>query len=121
MKYFQYLALVLISTIFFTLLTQGGVNPDGSFSQKIPIVIPPGTNGMQPNLSLVYNSNAGNGIMGIGWNLVGLPYITRDTRFPVEYQGKDQYLGSNGRLVKSGSFWHFEEETFSSSVLLDKT
>ena len=55
------------------------VNPDGSFSEATPIEIPPGRNGIQPQLALTYNFNAGNGIVGVGWSLQGLPVITRVT------------------------------------------
>src|SRR5690606_5622990 len=53
-------------------------NSNGIASTSFPIKLPPGRNGMAPNLSVNYNSEAGNGWMGVGWNLQ-LPAITLDT------------------------------------------
>src|SRR5439155_7415499 len=41
----------------------------GSFLYNVPIDVPPGLAGMQPALSLQYNSSQGNGLAGVGWDL----------------------------------------------------
>jgi len=50
----------------------------GSGSMSIPIQIPAGRHGFQPQLSLNYDSGSGNGPFGLGWKL-SLPIITRKT------------------------------------------
>ena len=44
-------------------------NNTGAATTSFPIKLPQGRNGIQPNLEVTYNSEAGNGWMGIGWNL----------------------------------------------------
>jgi hypothetical protein len=53
------------------------VTPSGAAAYTIPIDVPPGTAGMSPSISLNYTSQGGNGIVGVGWTLGGLPSITR--------------------------------------------
>ncbi|WP_218032361.1 SpvB/TcaC N-terminal domain-containing protein [Paenibacillus glycanilyticus] len=50
----------------------------GTGSMSVPIATSPGRSGFGPQLSLSYDSGAGNGVFGLGWNL-SLPAITRKT------------------------------------------
>src|SRR5829696_7164883 len=50
----------------------------GTASLSVPIYTSPGRSGFGPQLSLSYDSGAGNGPFGFGWNL-SLPSITRKT------------------------------------------
>ena len=73
------------------------VNGTASFS--IPLPFSP-TRGASPSLSLTYNSGAGNGIFGLGWNL-GLASIKRKTD-----KGLPQYIDA----TDSDSFLFSEAE-----------
>ena len=49
----------------------------GAFTQRIPLDIPPGRNGLQPDVTLDYNSQrTQDSIVGYGWQL-SIPYIQR--------------------------------------------
>lgn len=58
----------------------------GTGSMSVPIATSPGRSGFGPQLSLTYDSGAGNGPFGLGWSL-GLPSIARKTD-----KGLPQYL-----------------------------
>jgi RHS repeat-associated protein len=101
---------------------QFDVSPLGAATYAIPIEVPAGINGMQPNISLVYNSQAGNGIAGWGWNIGGLSMISRVTK-NLYYDGvvgkidwtKESSLALDGqRLIKiSDTEYRTENESFS--------
>lgn len=50
----------------------------GTGNFTVPIALPPGRNGFQPQVSLVYSTGTGSGPFGLGWNL-GIPGISRQT------------------------------------------
>ena len=50
----------------------------GTGAMSVPIAVSPGRSGFGPQLSLSYDSGAGNGSFGFGWSL-SLPSITRKT------------------------------------------
>ncbi len=53
------------------------VESSGTARYSVPIDVPPGVAGMEPDLSLVYGSGGGNGLLGVGWSLGGLSVIHR--------------------------------------------
>ena len=67
----------------------------GNFS--VPIAVPPGRNGFQPELRLVYSTGNGNGPFGFGWSL-SVPGIARKTS-----KGIPQYHDETDIFVLSGA------------------
>lgn len=57
-------------------------NNMGDARLAYPIELPQGRGGMQPTLSVQYNSAGGNGWVGVGWD-VATPMISLDTRWGV--------------------------------------
>jgi RHS repeat-associated core domain len=53
------------------------VSQTGAAIYSVPIEVLPGIQGLQPNLTLIYNSQSGNGMAGMCWNLGGLSMISR--------------------------------------------
>ncbi|MFC1546677.1 toxin TcdB middle/N-terminal domain-containing protein, partial [bacterium] len=67
----------------------------GAFTYTYPIEVPSGRCGIQPDLKLVYNSNNGNGWLGIGWDLSAGGAIYRNTKNGIpEYSTNDTYIFS---------------------------
>lgn len=65
----------------------------GTGNFTIPIAIPPGRNGFQPELNLTYSTGQGNGSFGMGWRL-SIPGISRKTAkgIPKYDDGKDVFI-----------------------------
>ena len=89
------------------------VGASGAATYNIPIAVPPGTAGMSPSLTLEYNSQGGNGLLGVGWSLGGLPSVGRCARTltqdgvvgGVNYDGNDRFCFEGQRLIAiSGTY-----------------
>jgi len=97
----------------------------GAATIRIPIIVPPGRNGMQPNLSLVYNSYQRNGWIGVGWSL-DMGSIQRSTKRGLDYNGTDFVASLNGSSselihVSGGDYGAKIEESFSKYQLISAT
>ncbi|MFI6603637.1 SpvB/TcaC N-terminal domain-containing protein [Nonomuraea sp. NPDC050536] len=64
-----------------------GADSTGDNRLSYPIEVPPGRHGVQPQLSVVYSSEGGDGWLGVGWDL-SASALTVDTRWGVpRYDG----------------------------------
>ena len=104
------------------------VSPMGAATYNVPIEVPSGINGMTPDLSFVYNSQAGDGIMGDGWSIGGLSKISRVpyTHYYNSFNSSvvlnnDDQLMLDGNYLQKGSngLYRPEMETFSKIVAVD--
>ena len=104
------------------------VTESGAGAYRIPIRVPPGIAGMEPSLALAYNSQAGNGLLGVGWSLEGLSFITRCPRTVaqdgvvggINYDLNDRYCLDGQKLMliagasygADGAEYRTERESF---------
>lgn len=113
-----------------TLPGEISVDNKGAANYAIPIEVIPGRLGMQPDLAISYNSGAGNGLLGVGFNLSGLSSISRgrtilardgkvdgidfDTTDKLYLDGKRLILiTGTGTYFQPGSQYRTEVESFS--------
>jgi len=107
------------------------VSQSGAATYTVPIKLPPAVGGMVPNLSLRYSSQSGNGILGLGWQLNGISYITRcstnyerDGRIDgVNFDENDQFCLGGSRLIpvdgvngQPGTEYRTEVDTYNKVV-----
>ena len=96
------------------------VSSMGTASYTIPIEVVPGTQGLEPNLSIVYNSSGGMGLLGMKWSLSGISAVTRCNRTPYHddelayffFGNQDRFALNGERLVQisDGNYgWNGEE------------
>ena len=96
----------------------------GGFNYVIPIQLPPGSNGVTPEVSIAYSSNSPSGIMGLGWNLSGLSAISRSTKSnyydgiteALQLDNTDPFILDGQRLIKDGSIYRTESENYARIV-----
>lgn len=105
-----------------------GVAETGAASYTIPLVVPPGTAGLVPQITLNYDSRAGNSLLGMGWSLSGISVIGRCSTTiaqdgfvdGVDFDETDKLCIDGQRLVvvngnygKHGTEYRVENEVFS--------
>lgn len=88
------------------------VNPDGSFVYEIKIDTATTSGGVEPHIALQYSSLAGDGPLGVGWRLGGLPAIVRiNAGDGVNYDAADSFAAPGGKLISVGTnIFHSEHE-----------
>jgi virulence plasmid B protein len=87
------------------------VSSSGSATDSVPIIVPPGRMGMEPKLSITYDSSADVGLLGKGFSLAGLSSIYRCARSVaqdgyyrgVELSSDDHLCLDSLRLVEVGT------------------
>ncbi|WP_269531870.1 Ig-like domain-containing protein [Chitinimonas sp. BJYL2] len=112
------------------------VSPKGAATYSIPIAVPKGSGGMQPELAINYDSQGGYGSLGIGWSLSGTSGITRCPRTEmydgvkgaVEFNANDRYCLDGQRLIAvngidggDGTEYRTATESFSRIVSIGQT
>lgn len=106
-----------------TLRGQHSVEKDGSFSYVVSIEVPPGINGLRPELALHYNSSSPNEYLGWGWNLIGVATAIRrcsadhardGKRSSINFGDDYRYCFGGQRLVEvSSGEYRTENDNFS--------
>jgi Salmonella virulence plasmid 65kDa B protein/Insecticide toxin TcdB middle/N-terminal region/FG-GAP-like repeat len=104
------------------------VDANGGAGYNIPIAVPSGTAGLAPTLSFQYNNQSGNGLLGMGWSLGGLPSVGRCPQTVaqdgvaggVNYDANDRFcldgqrlMAINGAYGADGTEYRTEIESFS--------
>ncbi|STZ69439.1 RHS repeat-associated core domain-containing protein [Myroides odoratus] len=95
--------------------TEGSLNVNlaGAAIYTVPIQVPKGVNGVEPAISLAYNSQAANGIVGLGWSISGISTISRvpstlyhdGKKSAVDFSASDRFaLDGQRLLLKSGTY-----------------
>jgi len=69
----------------------------GTGNFTVPIALPPGRNGFQPELNLVYSTGNGNSPFGLGWSL-SIPGVSRKTS-----KGNPRYDDAKDTFILSGA------------------
>lgn len=115
----------------------GEIDNSGAYTYSIPIITPPGRKGLQPDLSLSYNSQdrAHENLFGFGWS-INIPYIERVNKTGTENLYSAGYFSSSlsgeledislssgqygtyGAKTETGDFLKYEYKSSDSSWLV---
>jgi len=98
-----------------------GVSPTGAATYTVPIGVPGGVAGLEPNISINYNSQSGSGLLGWGWHLAGTSAIVRvpQTEYydgnitAIQLNNDDRFMLDGLRLLpKNGSYAGYGTNNF---------
>ena len=100
------------------------VSDRGTANYTVPIVVPPGRDGMEPELSLHYSGGQANGSVGVGWSVDGLSSIARcpkiaatdDWPMPVQYDLSDRFCMDGKRLVLTSGQYGVPNSTYRTEI-----
>ena len=87
------------------------VDPTGAAVYRLPLRVPPGVNGLQPDIALTYNHRAGADLIADGWSLSGLAVIRRCAAIAdpqadgiadgVDFDALDRFCLDGARLIET--------------------
>lgn len=80
--------------------TNGTVGSEGSFTTSSPISVPPGRNGLQPQVGLSYSSFGGNSELGLGWNF----QVAKISKTPSKFRTYTSSLHGELTPLKEGYY-----------------
>jgi RHS repeat-associated protein len=86
---------------------EASVSESGGAQVSLPILVSPGTAGMQPKLAIAYSSQGGNGPLGLGFCLNGLSGISRagrsiaqdSTKGGINFDANERFVLDGQRLI----------------------
>ena len=61
-----------------TIIGEANVSQTGGATYQIPIEVPKGVAGFQPDISISYSSQSGAGLLGYGWSLNASLFYNKD-------------------------------------------
>ena len=105
------------------------VSESGAATYTLPFDLPEGINGMVPSLGLVYNSQSGNGVAGMGVSIYGTSVITRTVKDiyhdekvgGITYTDSDVYSLDGVRLIQKTGGSDFRPENSPNDYFMKTT
>ena len=96
----------------------------GSAAFTVPIGVPPGTAGIQPQLAIVLSSPADSGLLGMGGSIAGLSSISRcgvnlvpdGAIDPIDFDTNDRFCLDGQRLIPTPDGYRTEIDSFTKIV-----
>lgn len=100
------------------------VDNTGAANYTIPLNVVPGTAGMEPELSLIYSSRAGDGVMGVGWSVGPVSAISRAPATlvhdgfvdAVDFDEQDRFSLDGERLVETAGVYGADRSEYRTEI-----